>query len=143
MAAILASVAAVMAGCGLGTGRVDGLAEARDRWSQADVSNYRFELTNLCFCTEEAVGPFVVTVRDGEVVEATREDGPLTDRAPQYLFTVEQMFAQIDEWRGFDEVTATFDAELGFPTEIQADEDGATEDDQFVVTVDDFTVLDG
>ncbi len=141
-AAVLVPLVGLVAGCGLGSNAVEGLGDAQARWEEAAVADYRFEVIQLCQCDPDSIGPFEVTVRDGEVVEVTHQGEPPSDRAPEQLFTVERLFAQIEAWRDDDMLTATFDPEYGVPTEIRADQDVDTDDDETTVTVTGFTVLD-
>lgn len=88
------------------------LEAARLRWAEANVATYRYVFENDCAeCDPSARAPHEVVVWAG----ADFDPG---DLAP----SVEEMFAQIEAALDEDQsVVATFDPDLGYPTDVGID----------------------
>jgi hypothetical protein len=121
---IIAGVAAVAACHGDLSGPERARSELetnRAKWRAHGLRDYSLTMLRSCFCGD--VGPFAVTVRDDSVVSAVR----ISDGAPSlvisYLPTVNKLFdfiqAAIDDKT--KTITVTYDAELGFPREVNYD----------------------
>ena len=101
------------------------LAEASERWENADVQNY----TIAYFVTSGLgrIGPTAMEVQGGEVVKADPDD------PTQRLFSVNDLFEEIES---ADVVlNAEFDPDLGYPTRIALDPIEKHIDDEFGVQV--------
>jgi Family of unknown function (DUF6174) len=96
------------------------LARAEQKWQKAGLTNYSFESGVSCYCPLIYVGPHVVTVRSGVVTsitnKATGEAVPLT-----YRFPMDSVFAFVRREQATrpQNLTVTFDAQLGFPRSIK------------------------
>jgi hypothetical protein len=98
-----------------------GLAAARALWVAHDADAYRLEYTEVCFCYGDG-GPWVVSVRDGHVVDL-HNFSARGGRDPDYRpWTVERLFEEIEATIGlesdFEPTTFTYDAATGLPLEV-------------------------
>lgn len=106
---------------------VDALA----RWEESGIANgdYDYTFTRGCFCPEEFVGPYQVSVRAGDVTGASFRGTDLFDidileigRYDEIVKTVLGVFAEIDRaLREADSFTAEYHPELGYPTNVYID----------------------
>lgn len=116
----------------------DYLAANRQRWAAEGPTDYRFTYTRNCFCPPQYRGPFVVTVRDGEVTDVVYEgDGEPIDRALTEYQTVDDLFALLAEAYDRDaaSVRVSYAAATGQPTEIYIDYDEQMADEEVGFTV--------
>jgi hypothetical protein len=98
-------------------------------WQDASVSNYDYSFTRGCFCPEEFVGPYAVTVLENSVVAASFQGTDLFDiaileigRYEEIVKTVDGVFAEIElALREADSFTAEYDPVLGYPTSVYID----------------------
>src|SRR5215813_8348227 len=135
---IVASFAAVAA-CGRDLSGPDGarseLQINRDKWRDHGYRDYSLTMTRLCFCGD--VGPFAVTVRGDSVVTAVRTSDGAPSLVISYLPTVNKLFDFIQ--KAIDDntktISVTYDAELGFPTEVVYDLAGQAYDAGVTYTV--------
>ena len=98
------------------------------------------ELSVVCFCLVDYVGPFEVTVTDGAVAEVAYAPGALaevdTPPADADILTVEDVFDAIERSIGTaDEVRVTYDRETGVPTDVWIDASFQTADEEIGYTV--------
>jgi hypothetical protein len=97
------------------------LAAARARWEERAFADYTFEAQHGCFCSPETIGPVRITVQQGAITSVTLlETGQPVD--PALWFTIEQLFDRIPAFAkedGVDDVTAEYDATLGFPASVE------------------------
>ena len=126
----------LLSGCSLvgGTDATDDLDDARRLWADADLGSYTMTLTRGCFCLEESIGPFEVTVEDGVVVSATREGETVpTDR----VLTVDALFDVLEDAyrRDAHRVEVTYDPTQGYPTTFFIDYDAGVADEELGYTV--------
>ena len=114
------------------------LIEARTRWADAGLMAYRYQIQYSCFCPPEAMGPFIVLVRNG--TEATSEEA-----VPEFvtLPTIEELFAMIEEAYAQDASTVevTYEERLGYPLAIFIDYDEMMADEEYRATVVDLEPL--
>lgn len=113
----------------------DRLAENLRRWRSAEVTSYSYVYRASCFCPPDLLGPFEVTVEDGEVVSVvsveTGEPAEPVGRIDE--LTVEGLFAFLigaleDEPAAFE---ATYDPALGHPRSAFVDFDARVADEEF------------
>jgi hypothetical protein len=126
---------------------------AQDKWQNANISHYRFDLFISCFCVFNEDMPLIIEVKDGEVVSMEFKSGKQID--PQLLEffgryeTIEKLLNGIeksfdfegDEQGPAEKVTVEYDATYGFPTTINIDFIQQAADDELYLTVSDFEVL--
>ena len=93
--------------------------DARTRWRQAAIQDYRFTLQRHCECPPEWSAPTEVTVRDGLVSSATIEGVPAPEDA---ALTIAALFHEIATALNEPVATAvTYHPELGYPLDVQLD----------------------
>ncbi|HUG34368.1 MAG TPA: DUF6174 domain-containing protein [Anaerolineales bacterium] len=125
-------------------------AAERQTWEDANISQYRFELTLSCFCAFRDHMPLTIEVRDGKVVSITRADGQaVTPEDPNYEFyltygTIDDLFTRIESAKAdpeAGEVTVTYDPTLGYPADASIDYILLAADDEMYFTVSGFETL--
>jgi hypothetical protein len=111
------------------------LMASRALWEAAAPASYTMTYRLVCFCPELRA---TVTVENGRVVFFEPEGETVIDE-----LTVEDLFADLQA--AFDQnaarVTATFDAELGYPVDYFIDEDEMIADEEHGYLVESFAVL--
>jgi hypothetical protein len=98
-------------------------------WRTAGLSDYDYSFTRGCFCPEEFVGPYAVTVLENRVAAASFQGTDLFDidileigRYEEIVKTVDGVFAEIERaLREADSFTADYDPVLGYPTSVYVD----------------------
>ena len=102
----------------VGSPYTDELEDAEQRWADAAIDAYTYELTWRCFCPAGGV-PVAIEVQGGEVVAATPAE-PL-DEVPDD--TVPDLFAIVSDAIASepDSLDVTYDATLGYPTRLDVD----------------------
>ncbi len=126
-------------------GREQALAELdanRAKWDATRPASYRYTWGNGCFCPQEYTGPFRVTVRvDMVLVEPTEAGGgaqPSSSVRPR----IEDVFAAArSALASADDVKIAYDPTFGFPTRVAVDAIKQAVDDEFTITVTDFSTL--
>ncbi len=106
------------------------LAAARARWQAAGLSSYEYGYRKFCECHPDTPPETVVTVRNGAVTNVRHRPVGYPEEVPgdptrfKYYWTVEGLFdlVQAAESRGAT-VRASYDDELGYPTQIYIDYD--------------------
>jgi len=119
------AVALCLLGACSSTGPVDlaQLDDAQARWSQREFTDYTYEARILCFCPTEIVSRVRVEVRDDSIASVT---DVATDQQVARTFwnawnTVDDLFQRIRQAprsSGVVRVDATYDAGLGFPSDV-------------------------
>lgn len=98
-------------------------------WRTAGLSDYDYSFTRGCFCPEEFVGPYAVSVLQESVAAATFQGTDLFDidileigRYEEIIKTVDDVFAEIElALREADSFTAEYHPALGYPTNVYID----------------------
>ena len=143
---LLITLAIILAACSAGGSE---LSRNQQKWQDANITHYRFELSIGCFCVFRDQMPLTVEVRDGQIVHMATVDGTLVlDTDQNYEFyaphaTIDLMFAEIDAAvnDGADSVTVTYDATYGFPTEIAIDQSQEIADEEMYYSISGFEAL--
>jgi hypothetical protein len=121
-------------------GSMTAASEARDRWEQAGIDDYSFDLDVVCFCT--IGGRFHVVVEDGVPVSVTQQGDAIDPGQYDFIeFTVDGLFELAETWGGGlepDQMVAAFDPELGYPMDLRIDAISEAVDDEVTVVVHDF-----
>jgi hypothetical protein len=110
----------------------------REKWQDANISHYRFQLTVGCFC---------VFSQDGEVLSMEYQSGNEIDASHRELFkkyeTIDLIFDELEA--GLNgaaaRVTVKYDPTYGFPTESTIDVAEETADDELYLTISNFEAL--
>ena len=143
---ILITLIFMLAACSAGGSE---LSRNQQKWQDANITHYRFELSIGCFCAFRDQMPLTVEVRDGQIVHMATVDGTLVlDTDQNYEFyaphaTIDLLFAEIDAAvnDGADSVTVTYDAAYGFPTEIAIDPSQEIADEEMYYSISGFEAL--
>ena len=115
------------------------LAAAQSRWEASGVTSYDFDLRVSCFCGPTAVGPVTISIRDGQFTGAVSIDNgaPVDSLYFQGFLTIDRVFATLHGVldAGPAAFTASYDADLGFPTHVSYDGDTQIADDELALQV--------
>ena len=106
------------------------LDTARARWKSAAISSYEYGYNKYCDCHRESPPETVVTVRGGQVVGVRHRPVGFTnevqadERNLQFYWTVDGLFELVAAAlaRGVT-VRASYDPQLGYPTQVYIDYD--------------------
>ena len=136
----------MLAACSLGGSEV---SRNQQKWTDANITHYRFELSIGCFCAFRNQMPLTIEVLNGEVVSMTGVDGSVvekTDTNYEYYSkyaTIDRLFAELKADLGgkADEVTVTYDATYGFPSTINIDFIKNAVDDELYLSASSFEKL--
>jgi hypothetical protein len=132
---------------GIPAGVSGDLEGARQKWQEAGISHYRFNLNMICFCAFAENMPLVIEVQDGEVVSMEYQNGNEIDPASLEFFqryeTIDKIFAELEKAAGgeADEVTVSYDDTYGFPEQIDIDFVKEAIDDELSMSLSGFEVL--
>jgi len=137
---LLIALAVILAACSP-TGSE--FSQNQQKWQDANLSHYRFNLDMLCFCAFRDQMPLTIEVSNGEVVSITRADGtvvPETDPSYEYFAkyaTIDRVFSELNAAAngGADEVKVTYDSTYGFPEQIEIDFVKDAIDDELTLTL--------
>jgi Family of unknown function (DUF6174) len=137
--------AAALVSAAVGCGIVDSdggewqreLDSARTRWKAAQLTDYRYDVRQLCFCGFGGV-LIEVEVRGGEVVGATAvESGEVIDidQQPWAAPSVDDLFDRIQQIIENDpyEFSASYHPTMGYPLSVSADPVENTIDEEWGV----------
>jgi hypothetical protein len=133
-------------GCASLVGPASGKVSEQDKWQDANISHYRYELGISCFCIFAQDMPLVIEVQDGEVVSMEYKSGKEIDPAFLEQFqrfdTIDKIFAELEKAQSEAErVEVTYDETYGFPTQITIDQAIQAADDELYLTISNFEVL--
>ena len=141
--------AMVLSACAAATvgGSQTEIGQNKDKWENASISHYRYNLHLSCFCVFVENMPLVIEVQDGQVVSMEFHNGVEIDPSLMELFgkyqTIDLIFAELEagENGAADEVTVKYDPTYGFPTEATIDVVKEATDDELYLTISDFETL--
>lgn len=94
----------------------------RQLWNQKKINNYRYKLSNDCFCLPDVRGPLIIEVRNGITKSITNtQTGKRVDpKSLQQYSTIPKLFNLIRNTinGGESELTVVYNPKLGYPTQI-------------------------
>lgn len=139
----------ILAACSVANaaGNQSEIEQNKEKWQDANISHYRYHLSITCFCIFSQDMPLVIEVQDGEIVSMEYQSGKEIDPANLELFekyaTIDRMFTELEAGINgeADEVTATYDPALGFPTEVTIDFVKDATDDELYLSILNFEEL--
>ncbi len=140
-------LAVLLTGCAALVGQASGDSNAdQEKWQDANISHYRYELGISCFCMFSADMPLVIEVKDGQVVSMEYKSGKEIDPAFledfQRYDTIDKVFAELKKAQSEAErVEVTYDEKYGFPTQITIDRAVQAADDELYLSISNFEVL--
>ena len=123
------------------------IEQNQEKWQNANISHYRYNLFISCFCVFTQDMPLIIEVKDGEVVSMEFQSGNEIDASLHELFdkyaTIDRLFAELEaDLNGAaDEVIAKYDPTYGFPAEVTIDFVKEATDDELYLTLSNFEVL--
>ena len=125
------------------------LSRNQQKWQDANITHYRFNLNISCFCAFRDQMPLTIEVRDDQIVHMAAVDGTLVlDTDQNYEFyaphaTIDLLFDEIEAAinEGADSVTVTYDETYGFPTEIAIDFSQEMADEEMYYSISGFEAL--
>ena len=143
---ILILLAFILVACSAGGSE---LSRNQQKWEDANITHYRFELNISCFCAFRDQMPLSVEVKDGQIVHMASADGTLVlDTDPNYEFfaphaTIDLLFAEINAAikDGAESVNVTYDATYGFPAEVAIDISQQIADEEMYYSISGFEAL--
>jgi len=143
---ILITFIFILAACSIGGSEV---SRNQQKWTDANINHYRFELNIGCFCAFRDQMPLTVEVRDDQIVSLTNAGGTqVLDTDPNYAYfaphaTIDLLFTEIEKAThdGADSVTVTYDSNYGFPAEIAIDPSKQIADEEMYYSVANFEPL--
>ena len=94
----------------------------RQLWNRQKITNYRYKLSNNCFCVPDFRGPLIIEVRNGITKSITNaQTGKrVNSEALQQYSTIPKLFNLIQKTinGGESELTVVYNPQLGYPTQI-------------------------
>ncbi|WP_428262885.1 DUF6174 domain-containing protein [Haliangium sp.] len=138
---LVAATGCIIDGGGGGETEQDRLDNALTQWNEAAISDYVYTYRKLCFCAEEDNHTMTLEVNRGVVVRAFDEVDRLT-RDPRNFDSVNDLFDLIQNLidQQPDELTITYDPDLGYPTYISFDVYN-TADEELTIETSDLVAL--
>ncbi len=91
-------------------------------WNGRKIDNYRYTLTNNCFCIPEVRGPLNIEVRNGITTSITNAQTgePVNTELLTSYSTIPKLFNLIRDAinRGESQLSVTYKPQKGYPTQI-------------------------
>jgi hypothetical protein len=139
-------LAVFMTGCAALVGQASGEVSQQEKWQDANVPHYRYELGISCFCVFAQDMPLVIEVKDNQVVSMAYKSGKEIDPALLEQFqrydTIDKLFAELEKaQKEAEKVDVSYDKKYGFPIQITIDRAQQAADDELYLTVSNFEVL--
>jgi hypothetical protein len=146
---ILIVMALVLVGCASANalGGQSEIEQNQEKWQDAGISHYRYNLFISCFCVFTQDMPLIIEVLDGKVVSMEYQSGNKIDPSLLELFekyaTIDRIFTELEaDLNGAaDEVIVKYDPTYGFPTEVTIDVEKQATDDELYLTLSNFEKL--
>jgi hypothetical protein len=146
LAAAMAAAALSLMGCIGDSGGESAIAAHRAQWRKQEPEAYSYTVTRNCHCLG---GPIrVIASRDSALsVSELRELTvfPLPEGAPldKREYSIEALFDQVESMVGRRHTShsLSFDGTYGYPDSFAYDESETMADDEYGLTISDFTVL--
>jgi ABC-type glycerol-3-phosphate transport system substrate-binding protein len=142
MALVLTACAA-----GVASGSQTEIGQNKEKWQNANISHYRYNLFISCFCAFNEDMPLIIEVQDAKVVSMGFQSGKEIDPVLHETFdkyaTIDRLFTELeaDINGAADVVTAKYDHTYGFPTEVTIDFVQEATDDELYLTISNFEEL--
>ena len=123
------------------------IEQNQEKWQDAGISHYRYNLAISCFCVFTQDMPLIIEVQDGKVVSMEYQNRNEIDPSLLELFekyaTIDRIFAELKAGLNgaADEVIVKYDPTYGFPTEVTIDVEKQATDDELYLTLSNFEKL--
>ena len=147
---IFTVMALVLAGCavmGNALGSQSEIEQNKEKWRDANIPHYRYELVLSCFCVFNEDMPLIIEVQDGKVGSMEFQSGKEIDPSLRELFdkyaTIDRLFAELEaDLNGAaDKVDVEYDPTYGFHTKASIDFVEEAVDDELYLSSSNFEVL--
>jgi hypothetical protein len=118
----------------------------RRLWKEQNIVNYRYTLTNSCFCIPDARGPVDITVRNGITTSiksvATGKEVSNPEFFERYK-TIPKLFNVISDAiaRKASNIDVQYNPQRGYPTQINIDYNRQVADEELYLTIENFKAL--
>jgi hypothetical protein len=143
--AFLVSLAVLGPACtsaGTDNRQTEDLDAARMRFTRPARPSYSFTWQQSCFCGPDQSRPIRISVVGGTLSTAAYVDDhqPVSAGVKSNLRTIQGVFDLIEQSiaNHIDEVNATFDPAIGYPTHVAIDFDKGAADDEMTLTLTSF-----
>lgn len=143
MTLVLAACTAV----GSAMGNQSEIDQNKEKWQDANISHYRYNLFLSCFCAFTEDMPLIIEVQDGNVVSMEFQSGKEIDPSLLELFnkyaTLDRILAEVEAGLNgaADNVIVKYEPTYGFPTEVTLDVEQQAADDELYLTISNFEKL--
>jgi hypothetical protein len=123
------------------------LSRNQQKWQDANISHYRYNLFLSCFCAFNENMPLIIEVKSGQVVSMEYQNGkPIEDINREFFdtySTIDRIFEQLEKDSNgeADEVVVSYDAKYGFPNDVKIDRIKEAVDDELYFTISEFEPL--
>ena len=123
------------------------IEQNKEKWRDANISHYRYNIFISCFCVFNEDMPLIIEVQDGEVVSMEFQSGKEIDPSLLELFnkyaTIDRIFAEVEAGLNgaAENVVVTYDPTYGFPAEVTIDVEQQVADDELYLTISNFEQL--
>lgn len=118
----------------------------REKWAAQRIEDYQLTLSRSCFCAPQGAGLVVLTVMEGEPVEWLYflSGDPLEPEWQAVFPTVDGLFDFIADAidRGAEDLSVTYDPDLGLPIEVRADYRLAAADEEIAYRIEKIVRID-
>ena len=141
---ILIAFVFILAACSFGT--KSELARNQEKWQNANITHYRFNLSVGCFCVFRSNMPLSIEVKDGQIVSMKFSDGADVNENDRAIFEqyapLEKLFDfTSQQMKSADEVKVTYNATYGFSEDVSIDAIKQATDDELYLNVSGFEAL--
>ncbi|KYC38043.1 hypothetical protein WA1_37435 [Scytonema hofmannii PCC 7110] len=115
-------------------------------WNERNIVNYRYTLSNSCFCIPDARGPVIIEVRNGQTTSITSVETGQPVSNPEFFQqydTIPKLFNVIQDAikRRAESVNAQYNAKFGYPTQISIDYSAQIADEEVYLTIENFAEI--
>jgi hypothetical protein len=142
MALILTACASAQA-----LGNKSEIEQNQEKWQNANISHYRYDLSISCFCIFAQDMPLVVEVQNGKIIAMEYKSGKQIDPSLRELFEkyapIDRVFSEVNAGLngGADNVVVKYHPTYGFPTDVTIDVQQQAADDELYLTLSNFEKL--
>jgi hypothetical protein len=123
------------------------LQTAEAKWQRSKPEHYAYTLQRSCFCAPDALKPIEIRVFQGKVQQATvLPDGTPLPADRQYsALTIDDLFKKIHDAidRKAARLSVTYDAQYGFPTNMNVDYNLMMADEELSLSASNFKLASG
>lgn len=144
---VLTLALAACTAVGNALGNQSEIEQNKEKWQDANISHYRYNLFLSCFCVFNEDMPLMIEVQDGKVVSMEFQSGKEIDPSLVELFnkyaTIDRIFTEVEAGLNgaADNVVVKYDPTYSFPAEVTIDVEQQAADDELYLTISNFEEL--